>query len=282
MTTNFKSGFVSIIGRPNVGKSTLINAIMGQKVSIVSDKPNTTRSQVRGILTEKRGQIVFVDTPGMHKPRSLLGQRLNDTANQAIGEVDLVLVLVDASQEIGKGDSLALEKAPRNAIVVVNKTDLVSGEKVLAHLGTLAKFDKSSYFPISAQSGIGVKELLDELFSRISEGPMYYPPETLTDISDAEWVAELVREQLLAIAREELPHSIACKVTEWEWPRIRCEIHVERSSQKAIVIGKGGAVLKEAGTQVRKQLPKGAFLELFVKVNPRWQSNAQSLERLGY
>ncbi|NNN19580.1 MAG: GTPase Era [Acidimicrobiaceae bacterium] len=279
--TEFKSGFVSIIGRPNVGKSTLLNAIIGQKVSIVSDKPSTTRNQVRGILTEKRGQIVFVDTPGIHKPRSLLGQRLNDSANHAISEVDLVLAMVDASQDIGRGDSFVLERAPAASIVVVNKTDLVAGSEILACLTKLAKFDKSSYYPISAQTGDGVKELLDELFGRLPHGPMYYPPETLTDISDADWVAELVREQLLIVAREELPHSIACKVTEWEWPRIRCEIHVERSSQKAIVIGKGGLVLKEVGTQVRRQLPEGAFLELFVKVNPRWQSKAHSLERLG-
>ncbi|TAN21730.1 MAG: GTPase Era [Actinomycetota bacterium] len=279
--TEFKSGFVSIIGRPNVGKSTLLNKIMGQKVSIVSDKPSTTRNQVRGILTEKGGQIVFVDTPGLHKPRSLLGQRLNDSANQAIEEVDIVLAMVDASEEIGRGDSFVLKRSPVGSIVVVNKTDLVTGVDVLAHLSKLASFDKSSYFPVSAKTGEGVSELVQELFNRLPEGPMYYPPETLTDISDAEWVAELVREQLLAIAREELPHSIACRVTEWEWPRIRCEIHVERSSQKAIVIGKGGLVLKEVGTEVRKQLPPGVFLELFVKVNPHWQSKAHSLERLG-
>ncbi len=279
--TGFKSGFVSIIGRPNVGKSTLLNKIMGQKVSIVSDKPSTTRNQVRGILTEKRGQIVFVDTPGLHKPRSLLGQRLNDSANQAIEEVDLVVAMVDASQEIGKGDSYVLDRSPAGSIVVVNKTDLVAGIDVLAHLGKLASFDKSSYFPVSAKTGEGISELVQELFNRLPEGPMYYPPEALTDISDAQWVAELVREQLLAKAREELPHSIACRVTEWEWPRIRCEIHVERSSQKAIVIGKGGLVLKEVGTEVRKQLPPGVFLELFVKVNPNWPSKAHSLERLG-
>ncbi len=280
--SSFKSGFVSIVGRPNVGKSTLLNSIVGQKVSIVSDKPSTTRTQVRGILTEKRGQIVFVDTPGIHKPKSLLGQRLNDAANQAIEDVDIVIVLTDASQEVGKGDSFVLARAPKNAIVVVNKCDLVPREKILAQLSALSKFDKSSYFPVSAKTGDGVNELVDELFNRLSPGPMYYPPETLTDISDADWVAELVREQLLTLTREELPHSIACKVTEWEWPRIRCEIYVERSSQKAIVIGKGGLILKEVGSKVREQLPPGAFLELFVKVNPHWQSKAHSLERLGY
>lgn len=280
--SSFKSGFVTIIGRPNVGKSTLLNAIIGQKVSIVSDKPSTTRTQVRGILTEKRGQIVFVDTPGIHKPRSLLGKRLNETANRATEDVDVVIVLTDASQEIGKGDAFVLDRIPKDAIVVVNKTDLVPPKTVLERLSSLAKFDKSSYFPVSAQTGDGVNELLDEIFGRLAEGPMYYPTETLTDISDGNWVAELVREQLLALTREELPHSIACQVTEWEWPRIRCEIHVERSSQKAIVIGKGGLVLKEVGSRVREQLPKGAYLELFVKVNPSWQSKAHSIERLGY
>lgn len=278
----FRSGFVTLVGRPNVGKSTLLNAIMGQKVSIVSDKPNTTRNQIRGVLTDRRGQIVFVDTPGIHKPRSLLGQRLNDSANQAIDEVDIVIAMIDASEDVGRGDAFVLEKSPASAIVVVNKIDIASREQVLSQLSSLSKFDKSSYFPVSAQSGEGVKDLLNELFERLPEGPMYYPPETLTDISDAEWVGELVREQLLSIAREELPHSIACRVTEWEWPRIRCEIHVERSSQKAIVIGKGGLVLKQVGIEVRKQLPEGAFLELFVKVNPNWQSKAHSLERLGY
>ena len=280
--SSFKSGFVTITGRPNVGKSTLLNSIVGRKVSIVSDKPSTTRTQVRGILTRRNGQVVFVDTPGIHKPRSLLGQRLNDVANQAIENVDLVVVLTDASQDVGKGDSFILERVPRDSIVAVNKIDLVPGEKVLAQLSELAKFDKSSYFPLSAKSGKGLEELLDEIFDRLPAGPMYYPPEAMTDISDADWVAELVREQLLAMTREELPHSIACKVTEWEWPRIRCEIYVERSSQKAIVIGKGGLVLKEVGTRVRLQLPPGAFLELFVKVSAGWQSNAQSLGRLGY
>lgn len=280
--SGFRSGFVTIVGRPNVGKSTLINAIIGEKVSIVSDKPNTTRNQIRGILNENRGQIVFIDTPGLHKPRSLMGQRLNDSAVSAIDDVDIVVSVVDASADIGKGDTYVLEKTPKDAIVVVNKIDVASREKVLYQLSSVSQFGKSSYFPVSAQSGDGVAELVDELFRRLPEGPMYYPPQTLTDISDAEWVAELVREQLLAITREELPHSIACKVTEWEWPRIRCEIYVERSSQKGIVIGKGGSVLKLVGSEVRGQLPTGAFLELFVKVHPNWQSKAQSLERLGY
>lgn len=279
---NFRSGFVTLMGRPNVGKSTLLNAIMGQKVSIVSDKPNTTRNQIRGILTRPIGQIVFVDTPGIHKPRSLLGERLNDTANHAIDEVDIVVAVIDATQDVGRGDTFVLEKAPKDAIVVVNKIDTAPKDQVLKQLSRLGHFDKASYFPISALTGEGVEELIAELFSRLPEGPMYYPPDSLTDISDADWVGELVREQLLAITREELPHSIACRVTEWEWPRIRCEIHVERSSQKAIVIGKGGLILKQVGTEVRKQLPEGAFLELFVKVNPNWQSKAHSLERLGY
>lgn len=280
--SGFKSGFVSIVGRPNVGKSTLVNAIVGEKVTIVSDKPNTTRSQIRGIMTNNRGQVVFVDTPGIHKPKSLMGQRLNDAAVQSIAEVDLVIVVIDSTGRVGKGDDFVLSKAPKDALVVVNKIDLASSEMVLSQLTSLSKYDKSSYFPISAKSGDGISVLLDEIFSKLPEGPMYYPPQALSDISDAEWVAELVREQLLAVTRDELPHSIACLVTEWEWPRVRCEIHVERSSQKAIVIGKGGNVLKQVGSEVRKQLPPGVFLELFVKVTPNWQSRPHSLERLGY
>lgn len=280
--SEFKSGFVSILGRPNVGKSTLVNSIIGEKVTIVSDKPNTTRSQIRGIMTSNRGQVVFVDTPGIHKPKSLMGQRLNDAAVQSIGDVDLVIVVIDGTARVGKGDDFVLAKAPKGALVVVNKIDIASSEMVLSQLTLLSKYEKSSYFPISAKSGDGISELLDEIFDKLPEGPMLYPPQALSDISDAEWVAELVREQLLVFTREELPHSIACLVTEWEWPRVRCEIHVERSSQKAIVIGKGGNVLKQVGSEVRKQLPSGAFLELFVKVTPNWQSRPQSLQRLGY
>lgn len=279
-----KSGFVTFVGRPNVGKSTLLNAILGQKVTIVSDKPQTTRTQVRGVLTRPDAQVVFVDTPGIHKPRTLLGERLNDTATGAIGDVDAVCLLVDATMPIGPGDRWVAERVPADAIIVVNKTDIAEPTEVLSQLQAAAEqlAHGSEYFPISAKTGAGVDALLETLVARLPEGPAYYPDDMVTDVPDAFWVAELVREQLLAVTRDEVPHSVATRVTEWEWPRIRVEILVERDSQKGIVIGKKGAVLKEVGTRVRAQLAPGAFIELFVKVDKDWQRRPRALERLGY
>jgi GTP-binding protein Era len=265
-----------------VGKSTLLNGILGTKVSIVSDKVQTTRTQVRGVLTRPDAQIVFVDTPGIHKPRTTMGERLNDTAIGSVAGVDTVCLVLDATMPLGKGDRFVAERVPRNAIVVVNKTDIASPAKVLEQLSRAAELDLSAYFPVSAETGKGVPELVEELVARLPEGPLYYPDDMVTDVPAAFWVAELVREQLFQTMREELPHSIACRVTEWEWPRIRCEILVERESQKGIVIGKKGAVLKEVGTAVRAQLPEGAFIELVVKVDKDWQRRPAALERLGY
>jgi GTP-binding protein Era len=277
-----RSGFCSIVGRPNVGKSTLLNAILGAKVTIVSDKPQTTRTQVRGVLNRPNAQVVFVDTPGIHKPRTLLGRRLNDTATGAIGDVDAVCLVVDATAAIGPGDRFVAARVPRDALVVVNKVDIASPAQVLEQLKAAGELELSEYFPVSARSGDGVQPLVDAIVGRMPEGPAYYPEGVVTDVPEAFWVAELVREQLLAIVREEVPHSIAARVTEWEWPRIRVEILVERESQKGIVIGKGGAVLKQVGIAVRQQLPEGAYLELFVKVDKDWQRRPKALERLGY
>jgi len=277
-----KSGFVTLVGRPNVGKSTLLNAILGQKVTIVSDKPQTTRTQVRGVLTRPDAQLVFVDTPGIHKPRTLLGERLNSTATSSIGDVDVVCLVIDATAPLGRGDQWVASRVPPDAVVVVNKTDIASPEEVIGQLAAAAELDLSEYFPVSARTGEGVPELVEALVGRMPEGPSYYPDDMVTDVPEAFWVAELVREQLLAVTHDELPHSIATRVTEWEWPRIRCEILVERDSQKGIVIGKKGAVLKEVGTRVRQQLLPGAYLELFVKVDKDWQRRPKALERLGY
>ena len=277
-----KSGFVTLVGRPNVGKSTLLNAILGTKVSIVSDKVQTTRNQVRGVLTRPDLQIVFVDTPGIHKPRTTMGERLNETAVDAVSGVDVVCLVLDATQALGRGDRFVAERVPRDAIVVVNKVDIASPKQVLEQLTAASDLDLSEYFPVSAVTGDGVPALVAELIARMPEGPQYYPDDMVTDVPEAFWVAELVREQLFRIMREELPHSIACRVTEWEWPRIRCEILVERESQKGIVIGKGGSVLKDVGTAVREQLPPGVYLELVVKVDKDWQRRPAALERLGY
>jgi len=278
-----RSGFVSIVGRPNVGKSTLLNRILGTKVAITSDKPQTTRSQIRGVLNRPEVQVVFVDTPGIHRPRTLLGERLNATATEASMGVDVVCMVVDATGPIGPGDRFVAERMPADAIVIVNKTDIASAEQVIAQLARAAdQLDRSAYFPVSAKTGEGIEALLDEIISRLPEGPAWYPDDTVTDVPEAFWVAELVREQLLAVTHDELPHSIATRVVEWEWPRIRVEILVERDSQKGIVIGRKGSVLKQVGINVREQLPPGAFVELFVKVDKDWQRQPNALDRLGF
>jgi GTP-binding protein Era len=277
-----KSGFVTLVGRPNVGKSTLLNRILGVKVTIVSDKPQTTRTRVHGVLNRPEAQVVFVDTPGMHRPRTLMGERLNHTAAATIGDVDVVALVVDATAKIGPGDRFVAARVPKDAVVIVNKIDRARPDEVVTQLMAAAKLELSEYFPVSAVTGAGVDELVDALVARLPEGPQYYPDDMVTDVPEAFWVAELVREQLLAVTRDEVPHSIACRVTEWEWPRVRCEILVERDSQKGIVIGRGGEVLKQVGTAVRAQLPEGAYIELFVKVDRDWQGQARALDRLGY
>lgn len=277
------SGFVTIVGRPNVGKSTLLNRMLGTKVSIVSNKPQTTRTEVRGVLTRPDVQAVFCDTPGIHKPRTTLGERLNHTARSALADMDVVLFVVDGRGGIGNGDRFVAEGLPpERTVLVLNKVDGQSHDRIIEQLALATAFDFDEYFPISARKGTGVDELVEHVLSRLPEGPQYYPDDMVTDVPEAFWVAELVREQLLAVVRQELPHSIATRVTEWEWPRIRCEVLVERESQKGMVIGKGGAVLKEAGTRVREQLPEGAYLELVVRVDKDWQRRPKALDRLGY
>jgi GTPase len=277
-----RSGFATLLGRPNVGKSTLLNQILGTKVSIVSDKPQTTRNQIRGVLNREGVQVVFVDTPGIHKPRTTLGQRLNATAQAAAGDVDVVLLVIDATAPLGKGDRWVASRVPPSALCVVNKVDVASKPTIISQLMAAGDLGLSEYFPVSARTGEGVDVLVDAIAARMPEGPQLYPDDMITDVPEAFWVAELVREQLLVVARDELPHSIACRVTEWHWPHITVEILVERESQKGIVIGRGGAVLKEAGTRVRTQLPEGVYLELVVRVDKDWQRRPKALERLGY
>jgi GTP-binding protein Era len=318
--SEFRSGFVAVVGRPNVGKSTLVNAMVGTKVSIVSPRPNTTRAQVRGVLDRPDAQVVFVDTPGLHKPKTALGQRMNESATSSLDDVDAVVAMVEATGAVGPGDRMVLAHSARRVgamaraaaladelgaggpgaagrptlMVVVNKIDRVGGDGILGHLTAVsAAFDAIcaeqvgdpvpvEYFPLSAATGAGVPALVEALVERLPPGPRYYPEGMVTDVAEAFWVADLVREELLARVVDELPHSIACRVTEWEWPRVRCEILVERDSQKGIVIGKGGATLKEVGTAVRAQMDPGAYLELFVRVEKRWQQREDSLDRLGF
>ena len=327
-----RSGFVAVVGRPNVGKSTLVNAMVGTKVAITSSRPNTTRHRILGVLHDPAAdaQVVFVDTPGIHRPRSTLGSRLNETATDALNDVDVIMVIVDGTAAIGPGDRTVLERSvrqvqrvtaaaarsrraeeigsdpggaddddssgevdvPPGLIVVVNKADKANNAQVMERLiqakaavDALTAPDELAdveYFPVSARTGKGVDGLTAYLIARLPEGPPFFPDDVVTDTPEALWVAELVREQLLAKTRDELPHAITCRVTEWEWPHIRVEIIVERDSQKAIVIGKGGEVLKAVGIAVREELPEGTYLDLHVKVERHWQNRDEMLNRLGY
>ena len=284
---------MTLVGRANVGKSSLLNTMMGRKVSIVSDKPQTTRGALRAVLSTGTAQIVFVDTPGLHKPRTLLGQRLNRTALNAVEGVDAVVLVVDGKSGVGGGDRFVADRlvpADRH-VCVVNKIDGMPRAGVIAQLQAVEEWGFDEYFAVSARSGAGVAELVAALARRLPEGPYLYPAgagdageggrTALGEADERQWLSELVREQLLAVTREELPYSIACQVTDWDWPYLRCEILVERDSQKGIVIGHGGAVLKKVGTAVRAQLPAGAYVELSVRVSQDWQRKPEILDRLG-
>jgi GTP-binding protein Era len=277
------SGFVALVGRPNVGKSSLLNAVCGAKVSIVSNKAQTTRHRVRAVLHGADAQVVFVDTPGVHKAVSALGERVNATALESIDDVDITCLVIDATKPFGRGDQFVADRLKmENTFVVVNKVDAVSRQKLLQQLAAVSTLGAREYFPVSARTGEGIDVLVSALRGSMPEGPEYFPRDVSTDTEEGQWVAELVREQLLERFADELPYSIATRVTEWEWPRIRCEIVVERDSQKGMVIGKGGLMLKEVGQAVRAQLPAGAYLELHVSVEKDWQRRPDKIERLGY
>ena len=280
---DIRSGFVAQVGRPNVGKSSLVNAVCGRKISIVSDKPQTTRHRIMGVLTRPDAQLVFVDTPGLHKPVSALGERVNATAIDSSADVDVQCLVLDATKAFGKGDRWVAGHLDRaGTVVIVNKIDIARREQVLAMLTAAADLDAEAYFPVSARTGEGLGALVEHLAGRLPEGPKYFPDDEVSDMPEEQFVAELVREQLLAVTRDELPYSIATRVTEWEWPRIRVDIIVERDSQKGMVIGKGGRILKQVGERARAQLPEGVYLELRVKVDKDWQRRPDRVERLGY
>ena len=273
MTEGFRSGFVTLVGRPNVGKSTLLNQLVGSKVAIVSDRPQTTRAAIRGVRTTPDDQIVFVDTPGIHKPRTPLGERTNQRAVATLGEVDVVCLLVEADAPIGAGDRFVagvVQQVETPKLLIVNKIDRAGKPAIVEHLATAARDlgDFDAFLPLSARTGDGIAALLGEIESRLPEGPRYYPEGVVTDQPETFVAAELVREKLLAIARDELPHSISVSVEELEdipdadadvddpdqILRLRADISVERDSQKGIVIGRGGRVLKDAGTAARQEL----------------------------
>jgi len=305
VTEGFRSGFVTLVGRPNVGKSTLLNQLVGSKVAIVSDRPQTTRAAIRGVRTTPDDQIVFVDTPGIHKPRTPLGERTNQRAVATLGEVDVVCLIVEADSPIGAGDRFVaglVEQVATPRLLIVNKIDRAGKPAIAEHLATAARDlgDFDAYLPLSARTGDGIAPLLGEIESRLPDGPRYYPEGVVTDQPETFVAAELVREKLLAVARDELPHSITVSVEELEdipdadadvddpdqILRLRADISVERDSQKGIVIGRGGRVLKDAGTAARQELEAllgvRVYLETRVRVERDWQRRDHALDRLGY
>jgi GTP-binding protein Era len=292
---SFRSGFVAVIGRPNVGKSTLVNALVGRKVAIVSDKPQTTRRDIRAVLTADEYQIVFTDTPGFHKPRTLLGSRLNDLVGEAAHGVDAIVQVVDASDGVGRGDAFVYERHVRGfggpKLCAVNKIDLVRGRREVPQLQAAANLGEwDEVVPAAAKSGRGVDLLRDLLVQRLPEGPAYFAAGEETDQPLEIRLAEIVREKALAMTRQEVPHSIAVVVDEIErdadLTTVRASLIVERDSQKGIVIGRSGETLKTIGSRARQDMEPllGAkvFLDLRVKVLKEWQRDPKALQRLGF
>ncbi|WP_206438461.1 GTPase Era [Paenibacillus whitsoniae] len=293
--TAFKSGFVAIIGRPNVGKSTLMNQIIGQKIAIMSDKPQTTRNKIHGVYTSGSGQIVFLDTPGIHKPTSKLGDYMSKVAHGTLGEVDAVMFLVDVADGIGGGDRYIIEQLKHvttPVFLVLNKIDLVQPEKlfeVIVQYKDLYSF--AEVVPVSALKGNNVTTLLEQIIRYLPEGPQYYPADQITDHPEQFVCAELIREKILHLTREEIPHSIAVQIEDMRVEangvvHISAVIFVERDSQKGIVIGKQGSLLKEIGKQARRDietlLGSKTFLELWVKVKKDWRNQDRVLKDLGF
>lgn len=289
-----KSGFVAVVGRPNVGKSTLVNRMVGSKVSIISSRPQTTRNAIRGVVHGHGYQIVLVDTPGLHKPRTELGSRLNSLAYGSLAESDAVLFILDATMPIGPGDRLIGERlveAKADVVVAVNKVDAATREQTVKQLVEAAEWPFDHYFPISARTGDGVPELIDEIAARLPEGPQFYPEDMTSDQPESLVIGEIVREKFLDRLHDELPHALVVRVEDMETRDdgvldIAADVIVERSSQKGIVIGKGGSLLKEAGTEARAELESllgtKVNLILHVDVEKDWQRSPQLLDRLGF
>lgn len=291
----FRSGFVAIIGRPNVGKSTLMNHLIGQKIAIMSDKPQTTRNKIHGVYTTDDLQIVFLDTPGIHKPQSKLGNYMMQTAESALREVEAALFLIDASEGLGGGDRFIIEqlkKVKTPVFLVMNKIDKVEPEQLLPMITQYNELhDFAEIIPISALKGNNVETLMDQLSRYLPEGPQYYPADQITDHPEQFVCSELIREKILHMTREEIPHSIAVTIEDMRVKEngvvyIGAVIFVERDSQKGIIIGKKGDLLKEVGKQARKDiealLGSRIFLELWVKVKKDWRNQERVLKDLGY
>ena len=284
-----KSGFVAIAGRPNVGKSTLVNALCGGKVAIVSDKPQTTRRRIFGIANGDDHQLVLVDLPGFQRPRDALTERMQRTVDSAFEDVDAVVFVLSARERIGAGDRFIASRVFALSVPVVialNKVDRLKPGHIAQQMNAAARLGNfHALHPVSAKTGDGIGELRDELVGLLPEGPLYFPAEQRTDLSVAEQISELVREKALALTRDEVPHSISVEVEELGETFVRANVLVETDSQKQILVGKNGAMVKEIGTRARPEiealLGQTVFLELMVKVRPHWRRNETTLERLG-
>lgn len=292
---DFRSGFVAIIGRPNVGKSTLLNRVLGQKIAIMSDKAQTTRNKIQGVYTDAASQIIFMDTPGIHKPKHALGEFMMETAYSALREVELVLFLINANEPIGRGDKFIIEKLKTlktPIYLIINKIDLVSPETVLKTIETYQQeLPFAHIVPISALQGNNVEHMLETIKAHLPVGPQYYPADQVSDHPEYFVVAEFIREKVLQLTKEEIPHSVAVVVEQMQKNEqgkvhVYATIVVERSSQKGIVIGKGGKLLKEIGTRARhdieRLLGEKVFLELWVKVQKDWRDKQSVLSDYGY
>ncbi|MDR3106747.1 MAG: GTPase Era [Bifidobacteriaceae bacterium] len=292
LAREFRSGFVAVVGRPNAGKSTLTNALVGEKVAITSSKPETTRRQIKGIIDRDDYQVVLVDTPGLHRPRTLLGERLNDLIREALTDVDLVVVCLPADQPIGPGDRFLLSLLPRSLAkaAAVTKTDKVRREALVAKLVEIDQLAEwRAIVPVSARAGPtgpGVDELRAVLGAAMEPGPRWYPPGEKSDQPLEVRIAELVREATLEQVRDELPHSVAVIVDEIALPKIHISLYVERDSQKGIVIGRRGAGLKDIGSRARAPIEaltgSKVYLEIQVKVAKEWQRDPKALRKLGF
>jgi GTP-binding protein Era len=290
-----KSGFVSIVGRPNVGKSTLINTIIGEKIAIVSDKPQTTRNRLQGIYTSDQGQIIFVDTPGIHKPRHRLGEYMVQVSTRSLQEVDLVYYITDITRPYGGGEEFIinyLQRSPVPVFLVVNKMDL-NGEERLPEfiMPFTAQMSFAEIVPVSAAVGTNLSQLLEKTLTYLPEGPLYYPEDDMTDQPLSFIISELIREKALVLTRDEIPHSLSVEIEEFKQQRggkvyLRGVIYTERDSQKGIVIGRNGQMLKQIGEQARldieELLKQSVYLELWVKVKKNWRDSENNLRQLGY
>jgi len=295
-TENFKSGFVAIAGAPNVGKSTLMNRMLGEKISITSSKPQTTRNRILGVLHRPKAQIVFIDTPGIHKARSPLNIRIVDTALSVLGDVDLILLVADASEPDSESEGVLIEKLHhqnRPVVLALNKIDLIKKAQlpeIIEKASGRYRFEKT--VPVSARQGSGIDELVQSMMAILPPGPPFFPPESLTDLPERFIAAEMIREKVFRLTGQEIPYATAVTVDRFKQDdetalvKIDASIHVERDSQKGIIIGKNGAKLKEIGAAARKEIEKmvGAkvFLKLFVRVQKNWSRDTRALRKFGY